>query len=247
LCSSERAARDDDDDFDVDEIQSCTTSEIQTCTASDAGQPWERCTPPPSHESSEKRANLDLLPTGHEQSEDSELRESVKAEPESEPTSRPETPELPLDLSTKRQPRLPVRTDDGRVAMQTDEGRTAEERIETSPSAERLAGHDDGSRANASSGHLYPSTTPDFQIPVRVNLPDIVSFKTAGELTAAAGGGRGGVMTRAAGVPGPRQADRYSCRFCGKSFPRSANLTRHLRTHTGKPARRRAPTFLLPS
>lgn len=28
--------------------------------------------------------------------------------------------------------------------------------------------------------------------------------------------------------------DRYSCKYCAKIFPRSANLTRHLRTHTGE-------------
>ncbi|EYC17212.1 hypothetical protein Y032_0031g2341 [Ancylostoma ceylanicum] len=28
--------------------------------------------------------------------------------------------------------------------------------------------------------------------------------------------------------------DRYTCKFCQKVFPRSANFTRHLRTHTGE-------------
>ncbi|XP_071440257.1 transcription factor hamlet, partial [Hetaerina americana] len=64
--------------------------------------------------------------------------------------------------------------------------------------------------------------------------PPIPNFgKPYHEVLSVGSGGGGGPGGAGAGG-GKARGDRYSCRFCGKVFPRSANLTRHLRTHTGE-------------
>ncbi|KAK4289189.1 hypothetical protein Pmani_037828 [Petrolisthes manimaculis] len=76
---------------------------------------------------------------------------------------------------------------------------------------------------------LLPLATRGYSYPFLRGFPGLGGHPPPPGLYQALGERRG-----EGGAVQGRPRERYSCKFCGKVFPRSANLTRHLRTHTGE-------------
>ncbi|CAJ0581456.1 unnamed protein product, partial [Mesorhabditis spiculigera] len=107
---------------------------------------------------------------------------------------------------------------------------------------------DDNAHTDASPARDDPSPVASITVPPPPLLPRFGSGAPSSAMPPFGPPSLFPILSRAfpypsAGFPGhsstslmlPKGAkDRYTCKFCQKVFPRSANLTRHLRTHTGE-------------
>ncbi|CAD6199056.1 unnamed protein product [Caenorhabditis auriculariae] len=152
-------------------------------------------------------------------------------------SSSPPAPELsPLDLTTSK-PRLTSSATASSTTTTTSDAETLDRKSDAE-SVDSGNEDDDDSAEEKSE----PTSTASSQ-PLPPSLPHMNPFNSSAFLSMlgrpfpypGAPNPFGMAATSAASmstIKSPK--DRYTCKFCQKVFPRSANLTRHLRTHTGE-------------
>ncbi|VDM37595.1 unnamed protein product [Toxocara canis] len=143
----------------------------------------------------------------------------------------------PLDLSMKAKEEIIVDDEpDIKEEREEDEATNGWTDCETRPTSETASsgGEQDSSRVETSKVELTPAINPFSSSAFMQMLRRPFSYPTILPTTHLAPFSSQQPSAPPAPLMPKNNRDRYTCKFCAKVFPRSANLTRHLRTHTGE-------------
>uniref|UniRef100_A0A914ZVW6 C2H2-type domain-containing protein n=1 Tax=Parascaris univalens TaxID=6257 RepID=A0A914ZVW6_PARUN len=143
----------------------------------------------------------------------------------------------PLDLSMKAKEEIIVDDEpDIKEEKEEDDAINGWTDSETRPTSETASsgGEQDSGRVESSKVELTPAINPFSSSAFMQMLRRPFSYPTILPATHLTPFSSSQPSAPPAALLPKNSRDRYTCKFCAKVFPRSANLTRHLRTHTGE-------------
>uniref|UniRef100_A0A9J2PE74 C2H2-type domain-containing protein n=1 Tax=Ascaris lumbricoides TaxID=6252 RepID=A0A9J2PE74_ASCLU len=143
----------------------------------------------------------------------------------------------PLDLSMKAKEEIIVDDEpDIKEEKEEDDAINGWTDSETRPTSETASsgGEQDSGRVESSKVELTPAINPFSSSAFMQMLRRPFSYPAILPATHLTPFSSSQPSAPPAALLPKNNRDRYTCKFCAKVFPRSANLTRHLRTHTGE-------------